>query len=41
MSKRKYVSLSGYTFDNAHVTIKSMHQHGTKGDWRRDKNHLG
>ena len=37
MSKRKYASLSGYTFENAHDTIKSMHQHGTKGDWRRDR----
>ena len=37
MSKRKYASLSGYTFENAQDTIKSMHQHGTKGDWRRDR----
>ena len=28
--------MSGYTFDNAHDTIKSMHQHDTKGDRRRD-----
>ena len=37
MPKRKYASLSGYTFENPHDTIKSMHQHGTKGDWRRDR----
>ena len=37
MPKIKYTSLSGYTFENAHDTIKSMHQHGTKGDWRRDR----
>ena len=36
MPKIKYASLSGYTFENAHDTIKSMH-HGTKGDWRRDR----
>ena len=29
--------MNSYTFDNAHDTIKSMHQHGTKGDWRRDR----
>ena len=37
MPKRNNAALSSYTFENAHDTIKSMHQHGTKGDWRRDR----
>ena len=37
MPRRKYASLTGYTFENPHDTIKSMHQHGTKGDWTRHR----